>query len=122
MPEWARQIVLEAITRSRSKYLLRVCVVMPDHVHLIHNPLLDEEHRRFRTVGEIMQTIKGFSVYTINRRLGRQGQIWQIESFDRVLRSGDNLDRTIDYILQNPVRKGLVLDCQDYRWLWREIG
>jgi hypothetical protein len=36
-----------------------------------------------------------------------------------VLRSSEGLDAKVDYVLQNPVRKGLVKDWRDYRWSWK---
>jgi hypothetical protein len=36
-----------------------------------------------------------------------------------VLRSSENLDAKVDYVLRNPVRKGLVAQWQDYRWTWQ---
>jgi hypothetical protein len=46
--------------------------------------------------------------------------VWQDESFDHVLRGDETLRETIDYIRQNPVRKGLVEKPEDYQWLWVE--
>jgi hypothetical protein len=34
------------------------------------------------------------------------------------LRVSDKLDEKIAYILDNPVRKGLVVSSGQYRWLW----
>ena len=67
-----------------------------------------------------MKAIKGASAHGINRSLCHHGAVWQEESFDRVLRSSENLDAKIDYVLHNPVRAGLVRDLEDYRWLWRK--
>ena len=44
--------------------------------------------------------------------------MWQEESFDRVLRVSEKLDEKIAYVLDNPVRKGLVHSAEEYRWLW----
>lgn len=54
----------------------------------------------------------------INRQLGRTGHVWQEESFDRVLRVSEKLDEKVAYVLDNPVRKGLVSSSEQYRWLW----
>ena len=75
---------------------------MPDHVHMIFTPLVDLEK----------------SEHLINRQLGRTGQVWQEESFDRVLRVSEKLDEKMAYILDNPMRKGLVSSPEEYRWLW----
>jgi len=89
---------------------------MPDHAHLIYTPLADE--RGPISIPEIMHAIKSESAHTINRALQRKGRVWQDESFDHVLRCNENLAEKTRYILQNPVRAGLVLEPRDYRWLW----
>lgn len=92
---------------------------MPDHAHVIFTPLVNVSKNEVYSLGEIMDAIKGASAHKINRALKRKGRVWQEESFDRVLRSSDSLDQKIDYVLNNPVRKGLVKAVSDYRWLWR---
>ncbi len=91
---------------------------MPDHVHLIFTPLVNQKAREVYSLAEIMDAIKGASAHIINRRLGRTGKVWQTESFDRVLRSSEKLDEKIQYILNNPVRRGIVSTWPEYRWLW----
>ena len=70
------------------------------------------------SLARITKAIKGTSAHLINRQLGRSGRVWQEESFDRVLRVSEKLDEKIAYILDNPVRKGLVASSAEYRWLW----
>ncbi len=94
-------------------------VVMPDHVHLIFTPLQDPEGNPYG-LGEIMHSIKGASAKSINRALNRSGHVWQDESFDHILRSEEGIRSKVEYICQNPVRKGLVASEEDYPWLWRE--
>jgi hypothetical protein len=62
------------------------------------------------SLAEIMNGIKGASAHKINKALGRTGKVWQAESFDHVLRSSENLDAKIAYLVENPVRAGLVGD------------
>ena len=71
-----------------------------------------------RTVAEIMQGIKSASAHKINHLLNRTGQVWQRESFDRVLRREESIHAKVEYMVQNPVRAGLVQDAMEYRWLW----
>ena len=66
-----------------------------------------------------MDAVKGASAHKINRALKRKGRVWQTESFDHVLRSSESLDAKIAYILNNPVRDGLVNLPADYPWIWR---
>ena len=120
LPDWARDITLSSCCHDhRKKYELYVAVVMPDHVHMILTPLIDEKRKEIVSLIEIMRGIKGWSARAINQRLGRHGPVWQEESFDHVLRSSENLDAKIEYVLQNPARKRLVADSRDYRWAWQ---
>ncbi len=119
LPEWAREIVPGCcIHDHKIRYRLRVAVVMPDHVHLILTPLIDERRRTVISLVEILKALKGASSHAIKPRLEVPGPIWQKESFDRVVRSSESLDAKVAYILENPVRKGLVDDWRQYRWLW----
>ena len=52
--------------------------------------------------------------------MNTSGPVWQEESFDHVLRSQESLEQKLEYIQQNPVRRGLVEKPEDYRWLWIE--
>jgi REP element-mobilizing transposase RayT len=92
---------------------------MPDHVHMIFTPLHDEMGKPI-CLAEIMNSIKGASAHSINKTLKRRGHVWQSESFDHVLRCAESIHSKVQYICENPVRKGLVADIADYPWLWRE--
>ncbi len=120
LPAEARKTVLDAclFTHKKSHYL-HVAVVMPDHVHMIFTPLVDMSRKAVVSLAEIMKPIKSFSSHQITKRFGVKSPVWQEESFDHVARSWDSLEAKIDYVLQNPVRRGLVARWQDYPWLWR---
>ena len=123
LPEWAREIALSSCCYDhRKRYELYVALVMPDHVHMILTPLIDERRSQIFSLIEIMRGIKGAAARRINQRIGRHGTVWQEESFDHVLRSSEGLDAKVDYVLQNPVRKGLVDDWRKYRWTWQRRG
>ncbi len=91
---------------------------MPDHVHMILIPLIDEKKQRTWAMPEILDAIKGASAHLINKNLSRRGLVWQQESFDHVLRSSESLEAKVQYVLDNPVRRGLVASSADYRRLW----
>lgn len=98
---------------------LLIAIVMPDHVHMIFIPLEDERQETF-SFEEIIGAIKGASAHSINKVLQRSGTVWQDESFDHVVRHADSLEQKIQYVRENPVRKGLVSRPEDYKWLWEE--
>jgi REP element-mobilizing transposase RayT len=120
LPDWARDIVLGCCVYDHGRrYRLEVAVVMPDHVHVILTPSTDARRKTIISLIEIVQSMKGASARAINRHLRDHGAIWQEESFDRIVCSSESLDAKIDYVLQNPVRKALVEDWREYRWIWQ---
>lgn len=94
-------------------------VVLPDHIHMVFTPLKDSEGKNFG-LAEILGAIKGASAHGINRVLKRRGKVWQTESFDHILRSEEKIREKVEYICQNPIRKGLIQTTDEYPWLWRE--
>ena len=119
LPEEARTIVLQSCLHDNvTMFDLKVAVVMPDHVHMIFTPMVNQPTMEIYSLAEIMDAIKGSSAHRINKALQRNGRVWQTESFDHVLRSSENLDAKINYILENPVRQGLVRSSSEYQWLW----
>jgi len=119
LPNLARDLALEACIHAHNKKcILHVAVVMPDHLHVILTPLADEDGSF--SIPQIMHSIKSESAHRINKALERRGKVWQDESFDHVLRGDESLANRMAYLLENPVRAGLVKDPADYRWLWRK--
>jgi REP element-mobilizing transposase RayT len=120
LPGSIRQIVLKHCLHDHGiKLQVHGLVVMPDHVHMIFTPLKDDKGNPYG-LAEIMSGIKGASAHSINKVRNRQGQVWQKESFDHVLRSDEKIHSKVQYICENPIRKGLVESIDDYPWLWRE--
>ena len=114
----ARSIALQHCLHDHGKTIhLHAVVIMPDHAHLLFTALRDEDGWTF-AIPEIMRAIKGSSAREINRLTGRKGPLWQAESFDHVMRGSESFQETVEYIRQNPVRKGLVKKPEDYPWLW----
>jgi REP element-mobilizing transposase RayT len=122
LPPTARDIVLQAcLYFNGTKIDLRATVVMPDHVHLIFIALRDETGECF-SFAEILGSIKGFSAHSINKVLRRRGSVWLDESFDHVVRCEEKFEQKIEYVRQNPVRRGLVRTPEQYRWLWVKVA
>jgi len=90
------------------RYRLIAWVIMPNHVHLLLDPMPSEH------LPDIMHSIKSFTANKINKLLGRRGQVWQHESFDRYIRDARHFAATLRYIEQNPVRAALC--SQDSDW------
>ena len=76
-------------------------VVMPNHVHALLTPIDEFE------LEEVLHSIKSYTANQINRCLGRSGTLWMEESYDHIVRDGDELLRIQQYIKQNPEKAGL---------------
>src|SRR5262249_42262074 len=100
---------------------LHAAVVMPEHVHIICSMLRKAGEGPY-SFAEVLNPIKGYSAHMINKLLNRSGTgtVWLDESLDHVLRSQEKLEAKIEYLRQNPVRRGLVEHPSQYRWLWVE--
>ena len=85
------------------RYELDCYVVMPNHAHVVVRPLTPEAHPLEAIVG----SWKKYSSRRINRALQQTGDLWQDESFDRILRDEEHLWRAIRYIGANPDQAGL---------------
>ncbi|MEM6507095.1 MAG: transposase [Planctomycetota bacterium] len=103
------QIVLDHLIDGDGEfYSLDIAVVMPDHCHLLIRPQPGYELPR------VMKGIKGISARLINQSRGTSGSVWQDESLDRIMRDEEEAIEKARYILENPVRAGLVERASDY--------
>ena len=140
-------IVDEALrSRDGKVYRLDAFCVMPNHVHAVFAPFLTEQmaresagksiQRKRRALSgfvpadadedeikvalaSIMQSLKGWTARQCNLALKRQGQFWQHESFDHVIRNQAEWERIVNYVVSNPVKAGLVRDWQNWKWSYR---
>ncbi len=85
---------------------------MPDHVHLMLLPMREREQR----LSNVMQRWKSSTKQRLNAA-GIEGDIWQREFFDRLLRSNESLTDKWRYVEMNPVRAGLCSVPEDYPYL-----
>jgi len=111
---WLRQpLIAQAVADAlrhfdRQRYRLHAWCVMPNHVHVIVEPLPGH------TLPSILHSWKSFTAKTANRLLGRAGGFWQDESYDHLIRDADDYAHAVRYVLENPAKAGL----QDWPWVW----
>lgn len=139
-------ILAEAIHyRDRQHYRLDAFCIMPNHLHLVLMPQpqgeipsdanlcqdgkgnagyierLSDGSRRFvkveyHSLAAIMHRIKRRSARKGNEVLNRVGEFWEHESYDHYIRDDEEWQRTIAYVLNNPVKAGLVADWKEWKW------
>lgn len=89
---------------NHQRYTLHAFVIMPNHVHMAVTPHAGWD------LGKLLQSWKGFSSRQINQHLGRQGILWQRDSFDRIVRHEEHFVKVIRYIAGNPEKVKLPPD------------
>jgi putative transposase len=115
------QIVVDAINFGNGSRYTTVCYcIMPNHVHLVIdlNGYSTEPYvkRPSYALSRILESLKRHSARQSNIVLQRTGHFWQKESYDHVVRDGNELNNIIRYIIENPVKAGLVSSYD--QWLW----
>ncbi len=75
-----------------------------------------------RPLTDILASIKKYTALRANRVLGRTGSFWHPESYDHVIRNGAELERTIRYVLYNPINAGFCRDWRDWKWTYVKAG
>ena len=105
------QIVKDALYYYNGKRynLIRWCI-MPNHVHILIE-IIGEW-----SVATILKDWKSYTAHEANNVLGRKGDFWMAEYFDRYIRNIDHYRNAIDYIDNNPVKAGLVAEPQQWKW------
>ncbi len=92
-----RRIVTDAFLHfNNERYDLLALVVMPNHVHAMLTPAEGYD------VVASMGSIKGFTASRINKMINGNGEFWQRDCFDRIIRSEMDFNAKLDYIINNP--------------------
>ena len=95
---------------------------MPDHVHLLIEPMIehaaDVGNPVFFSLSTILHSIKSFTATQINKVENTRKSVWETESFDRLIRSETDLREKFEYITRNPWDTGVVKQSEDYRWVY----
>jgi len=130
-PSWLRQpeiaqLVVDEIRRlDGTHYDLWAFCIMPNHVHLLVNMA------RFgdgdikgppSPLSQALHLLKGRTARYANRSLERSGKFWQDESYDHVVRDEAELQRILQYIVNNPVKAGLVTDWQSWPYTYVAVA
>ena len=90
------------------RYGLEAWVVMPNHVHALLTPMAG------RSFSEILHSWKSYTSNAANRLLGRNGEFWYPDYYDRFIRDEQHFVRAVEYIEMNPVAAGLCLRPEDW--------
>lgn len=98
-----RQTIEESLNFFQGeRYELLSYVIMPNHVHglmMLHPDWPLEK---------VIFSWKRRTAGAIHEKLAQEGQFWQHDYFDRLIRDEDHLRNVIRYIRRNPAKAGLT--------------
>jgi len=107
----ARQVCQSVqVVSEQLGYRLYGYCLMPDHLHVLLSPADSRVE-----LGTWLQRFKSFTAHWAKRRCGITG-LWQRSCYDHVCREGETAEGVLRYILDNPVRAGLVDEWQAWPW------
>ena len=104
------------------RYDLLSYTVMSNHVHIVFTPL-EKELGEYYSLERIMHSIKSYTGIEANKILNRTGKpFWEHESFDHYSRSDEETERIVWYVLNNPVKAGMVDSWDKWRWSYYKFA
>jgi putative transposase len=102
------QILVDAIFFfDGRRYILHEWNIMPNHFHSLF-------HTLSHSLGSIIRSWKQRTSTEANKILGRTGSLWHTDYWDRFIRNERHYENEVDYILENPVKAGLVARAEDW--------
>jgi valyl-tRNA synthetase len=106
--ETTASLVRGALTHfDGQRYELLAWAIMPNHVHVVLRPLAGND------LADILHSWKSFTAKEANKLLGREGQFWQEEYYDHLIRDEEDFHNAVNYTLTNPRKAGLA----DWPWV-----
>jgi len=94
--------------RDAGEFQLHEYVVMPNHIHLLLS-VNDQQQ-----LARVIQLIKGGFSHALREQKIVFRAVWQQRYYDRRVRNAKEFAEFAQYIQQNPIRKGLVEQAEDY--------
>ena len=117
-----REIIEESFRHFDGlRYTLLSYCIMSNHVHVLIYPKLQENGKIF-PIPHIVYTWKKYTATAINRVLGKHGSLWQKEVYDHLVRDEQELGHVVGYIVNNPVKAGLVNEWQQWKGTYVKPG
>ena len=96
--------------RREGRFQVHAFVVMPEHVHSLFTPA------RNVTLEHAVQLIKGGYSHEFGIQFGKHKEVWQRGFADHRIRDARDFEAHVEYIHQNPVKRGLVERACEYRY------
>ena len=99
---------------ENERFAIVVYCFMPDHVHMLVQGLADDSNGK-----QFITKSKQCSAHAYAEQFN--AKLWQPFGFEHVLRDDEKMPVAAKYILENPVRAGLVKTVLEYPFLGSQI-
>lgn len=111
LDEADRQMYLDLFLENSRRFFLRILAycLMTNHVHFVAIP------RRKDSIWKTFHRCHSAYAMAFNKKYGFNGHLWQSRPFSCVLDEAHQWS-AVRYVELNPVRAGMVLHAEDYRW------
>ncbi|MBM3881007.1 MAG: hypothetical protein FJ387_15015 [Verrucomicrobia bacterium] len=97
-PDCASIVAAALLHFDSQRYRLGPLVVMPNHVHVLFQPLAGWR------LDQVVHSWKSYTAKEINKRLNRFGALWQEDYWDQIIRREQHWQACRRYILLNPAK------------------
>jgi putative transposase len=104
---------LENMIEAKCEFLIKVYAycLMTNHVHMVIEPAQDVS-----SVGLFMKRLAGRQTRYVNKLEGRTGSLWEGRYKISPIERESYLLACCRYVELNPVKAGMVVGPEDYRW------
>ena len=96
--------------RKKNGFKIFAYCLMKNHIHIIMMP-----PGNGKTISEFIGAFKSIS-YAMLKKSGIKYSVWQERFYDHIIRRDEDFEDIVKYVLNNPVRKGIVQRWEDYKY------
>lgn len=117
-----KRLFLETLKRAKTRYSfdIEMFCIMDNHVHMV------VKVARGESLSRLMQWLLSVFAIRFNRTHELKGHVWYDRFKSYVLASIRQYQAKLQYVMDNPVRAGMVKRREDYRWTgfhwWKKAG
>lgn len=96
-----------------NRYNLHAWCIMPNHVHVIVEPFETTNDN----LSKIVHSWKSFVAHKANKILKRNGEFWQHDYFNHIIRSYQSYLYQVQYVWTNPDNAGI----KNWPYRWKKV-
>ena len=110
------ELVLSQILRAaeQEQFAVPAYCFMPDHVHILAQGVTEHSDCK-----RLIKSSKQYSGYMYKQQFGQR--LWQPWAYERVVRDDEATIEVARYIVENPLREGLIGSVLDYPFVGSQI-